>query len=521
MARFLRFEHVSFAYPGMTKMLVTDLDAHFTLGWTGIVGPNGAGKTTLLQLATGGLEPSKGTIHHLSTSRYAVQRTDTSPEGMDDFRMAKDVAALGLKEKLGIREDWFDRWDTLSHGERKRMQIAVVMWDNPEVLALDEPTNHIDADARDMLIAALKSYKGVGLLVSHDRELLDSLCTQCLFINPPSAVLRPGGVTAGMEQDRLEQLEARSQDEKTKNAAQRLKKAAQNQLEQAEQASARSKGKKFKKLDKNDHDGREKRNLAKMTGKNARGGSSQSASLSKRASELEASRAYINIRKEYEMGFWLEESKSSMRSTVLSIPKGELPLGGGRKLVYPDLIVSPADRIAITGANGLGKSTLLKRLLGKVNVQPERLISIPQEIKADESKAILDEVKALAKGKLGQVMTCVSRLGSRPGRLLESEQPSPGEIRKLLLALGVTRGPHLIVMDEPTNHMDLSSIECLEGALSACPCAMILVSHDMRFLEPLTDYTWHLTLESPTLVRLVPGRRNHADELDFTDFVLS
>ncbi len=79
----------------------------------------------------------------------------------------------------------------------------------------------------------------------------------------------------------------------------------------------------------------------------------------------------------------------------------------------------------------------------------------------------------------------------------------------------------MIVMDEPTNHMDLPSIECLEGALSACPCAMILVSHDMRFLEPLTDYTWHLTLESPTLVRLVPGRRDHADELDFTDFVLS
>ena len=209
-------------------MLVTDLDAHFTLGWTGIVGPNGAGKTTLLQLATGGLEPSKGTIHHLSTSRYAVQRTDSAPEGMDDFRMAKDPEAIVLKDKLGIRDDWFDRWGTLSHGERKRMQIAVVMWDNPEVLALDEPTNHIDADARDMLIAALKSYNGVGLLVSHDRELLDSLCTQCLFINPPTAVLRPGGVTAGMEQDRLEQVEARSQDEKTKNAAQRLKKAAQN-----------------------------------------------------------------------------------------------------------------------------------------------------------------------------------------------------------------------------------------------------------------------------------------------------
>jgi macrolide transport system ATP-binding/permease protein len=520
MARFLRFERVSFAYQGMKNMLITNLDAHIATGWTGIVGPNGAGKTTFLQLAAGDLEPSDGFIHHLSTSRYAMQRTDSPPEGMEDFQEAKDLSAIELKQKLAIRDDWFERWDTLSHGERKRMQIAVVLWDNPEVLALDEPTNHIDAEARNMLIDALKDFKGVGLLVSHDRELLDSLCNQCVFINPPNAVVRPGGVTAGMEQDRREQMEARSQDESVKKAAKRLKRAAQNQLEQAEQASAKGKNRKFKKLDKRDHDGRERRNLAKMTGRNARGGSSQSASLSKRAAELENSRSSFNIRKEYEMGFWLEESRSAMRSTVLSVSSGELSLGGDVKLAYPDLYVSPTDRIAITGANGLGKSTLLKLLLGKVSVNHERLISIPQEITADEAKNILDEVKSLPKNELGQVMTCVSRLGSRPGTLLESEQPSPGEIRKLLLALGVTRGPHLIVMDEPTNHMDLPSIECLEGALSACPCALILVSHDMRFLESLTDHTWHLASESPNQVRLVPGRRDSVQDLDFEGFVL-
>ncbi|MGI5868740.1 MAG: ATP-binding cassette domain-containing protein [Kiritimatiellia bacterium] len=508
MSRFLRFEQVSFQYPGMTKALLSDLDAHFERGWTGIVGPNGAGKTTFLRLATGELEPSKGVIHHLASGLYAVQRTDDPPEGLEDFVEARDPEAIDLRVRLGIQDDWHGRWHTLSHGERKRLQIAVVLWANPEVLALDEPTNHIDASAREMLLDALKRYKGVGLLVSHDRELLDALCSQCLFIYPPKAVVRPGGVTAGMEQDRLEQESARKMDDQARDASRRLKKAAQAKREEAEHRAAVSKSSKHIKPSKKDHDGKAKRQLAKLTGKDA-WAAKQSASLNKKAREVEASRANISIRKEYEMGFWLEGSGCSTRNSVLTVPAGEISLGENRRLVHPELYVSPTDRIALTGSNGLGKSTLLKHLLQHVAVPPERLISVPQEITAEEAKDILEETRSLPKDRLGFVMTSVSRLGSRPGRLLESEQPSPGEIRKLLLALGVNRGPHLIVMDEPTNHMDLPSIACLEDALAECPCAMILVSHDRVFLDKLTDYTWNLELQDDgRTVELVVGRRD-------------
>jgi ATPase subunit of ABC transporter with duplicated ATPase domains len=92
-------------------------------------------------------------------------------------------------------------------------------------------------------------------------------------------------------------------------------------------------------------------------------------------------------------------------------------------------------------------------------------------------------------------MTIVSRLGSRPHRLLETAEPSPGEIRKLLLALGITRVPHLIIMDEPTNHLDLPSIQCLAEALQECPCGLLLVSHDHYFLNRLTTIRWHIALQ--------------------------
>ena len=90
-------------------------------------------------------------------------------------------------------------------------------------------------------------------------------------------------------------------------------------------------------------------------------------------------------------------------------------------------------------------------------------------------------------------MTVVSRLGSRPHRLLDSVEPSPGEIRKILLATGIANVPHLVVMDEPTNHLDLPSIECLQHALADCPCGLLLVSHDQRFLDALARKRWHIS----------------------------
>ncbi|MHC4644638.1 MAG: ATP-binding cassette domain-containing protein [Planctomycetota bacterium] len=75
-----------------------------------------------------------------------------------------------IKDKLGIQDDWVQRWLTLSHGERKRAQIAVALWLKPDVLAVDEPTNHVDAEGREIIGSALHSFDGVGLLVSHDRE---------------------------------------------------------------------------------------------------------------------------------------------------------------------------------------------------------------------------------------------------------------------------------------------------------------------------------------------------------------
>ena len=502
MSRFLKFSKVSFAYDGMVGNLLEDVEALFPEGtWTGVVGANGCGKTTLLRLAAGELEPSSGSVGSIGKACYVVQRTDFPPDGLDDFLAAHDALAVTWRARLGVDPSWAGRWDTLSHGERKRAQIAAALWQEPGVLALDEPTNHLDEAAKATLLKALQAFSGAGLVVSHDRDFLDALCSQCLFIFPPRATMRPGGVTAGQEQDRREQDFLRARDTEAKDDARRLRASAQRRFEVAQQTAAKNKAARNARIDPQDHDGRAKRNLAKLTGKNA-WAVSQSAAIGRRAAKAEASRRGLAPRKEYEMGFWLNGGERSQRDYVLSLDAGELTLGDGRLLRYPEIRVRPDDRIALTGSNGIGKSTFLRHILPHANVPAEKLLVVPQEISEAESAKILAEVKELGSESLGRVMTSVSRLGSRPGRLLASESPSPGEIRKILLAMGVDRGIHLLVMDEPTNHLDLPGIECLEDALAECPCAMLLVSHDQRFLSKITRQEWHFAEAEPGVVAL-------------------
>ncbi len=161
----------------------------------------------------------------------------------------------------------------------------------------------------------------------------------------------------------------------------------------------------------------------------------------------------------------------------------------------------PAERIALTGANGTGKSTLVRHILNVIDLPPERLTYLPQEIEVKDSLKVLADVRRQPPETLGRIMTVVSRLGSRPAALLGTVEPSPGELRKLLLAISIALQPYLVIMDEPTNHLDLPSIECLEEALVDYPGGLLLVSHDKQFLQRLTQIRWHIS-------RMSTGKHN-------------
>ena len=147
----------------------------------------------------------------------------------------------------------------------------------------------------------------------------------------------------------------------------------------------------------------------------------------------------------------------------------------------------------IVGDNGAGKSTYLNHLVKFAKISKERMIYIPQEIPLEQSEHVLRRILDYSDELKGQIMTIVRRLGSDPTQVLQSTVPSPGEVRKLMLAEGIMHNPSIIIMDEPTNHMDLPSITCIENALIDCPCAQLLVSHDLAFLKNTVSSFWEIS----------------------------
>ena len=302
--------------------------------------------------------------------------------------------------------------------------------------------------------------------------------------------MRPGGYTQGSEQAGMEEEHTRKQLDLAKDATRRLHRQAAKRRESALRARRRlsKRG-----LNPKDHAAKGKIDVARVTGKDAVDGR-RLRQLEGRLNQARETQKQFKIKKTYQTGIWLEGSRSK-RNTLFDLPGGEIGLGGDRELRFENLSMSPGDRIAVTGPNGAGKSTLVRHVVESLNLPKERVTYLPQEIDLERSKDIMADARGLPRDQLGHMMTVVSRLGSRPHRLLESDEPSPGEIRKVLLATGIAQAPHLIIMDEPTNHLDLPSIECLEDALRDCPCGLLLVSHDQRFLDSLTDKRWHITCD--------------------------
>ena len=481
----IQLRNVVFSYPGSTTPVLDGLTVTFSRGFTGVVGGNGTGKSTLLKLVNSDLEPDKGLIEGTEDVVYCEQRTDTPPALLEAMLLDDDSATFAMRGRLGIDDDFETRWQTLSHGERKRAQIGCALWQRPTALAVDEPTNHIDGKTRAQLLDALQQFNGIGLIVSHDRNLLDELCHQSVWLEPGLASVFPGGYSDALmlrneEKGVAQRVRARAVKERDSLVREKVRRRAND----AKADRQLSKGN----IDAKDHDAKARVNLKKLT---SSGAGKRTSQLDGRLERAQNAVADARVSKEFELGIWMPGSVSK-RQNLLSVAAGSLEIGNGRTLTYPDLFMRPTDRVALTGNNGSGKSTLLRSLVTQLNVPPENTVYMPQEISAETSQRLLAEAKTLSKDLLGHVMTIVSRLGTRPGRLLESELASPGEIRKLMLALGMVRSPHLLIMDEPTNHLDLPSIEALERALKECPCGLLLVSHDQRFLHETTSVSWQL-----------------------------
>lgn len=138
----ITLNHVSYSYPGSTQTVLADVSAVFPQGWTGIIGNNGCGKSTLARIAAGLLSPDSGAASPCGlVAAYCEQDATIAPARLEDFACSWGQRAVRLRAALGIDDDWPWRYDTLSSGQQKRLQVAVALWEEPDLLVMDEPTN--------------------------------------------------------------------------------------------------------------------------------------------------------------------------------------------------------------------------------------------------------------------------------------------------------------------------------------------------------------------------------------------
>ncbi|TGM62715.1 ABC transporter ATP-binding protein [Leptospira meyeri] len=489
MSQHITIHNLNFLYESQSEFLFQDLNLHFGPGWTGIVGKNGSGKSTLAKLIMGELHPYSGSIQGNESVRYVSQDTYIAKEGLEDFLYDDSKESGRYKNFLKIKIESPDEYECLSFGEKRRILLAMALSENPEVLVLDEPTNHLDFESIQIIGSTLSHYQGIGILISHDRSLLDELTTHCVFLEKNFCLERTGNYSEGKKE-----ME-REAEERIRNweAARHERKKLEAELKRRrEEASLSHKHRSKKGLDLHDHDGRQKKNLARVSGKDGQAGRLKQQ-LDKRAehSERKEKEIFLSLPEKENLGIvW--KTEISQRKHLFLWDKESFDFGFMKLQLDAHLQIKPESKISITGKNGAGKSTLLKFIVKQFEEKQIPYLYLPQEFSKEEMKTIQWEFQNLPAELKAKVLSGIHRLGSDPKRVFESESFSPGEIKKIFLSLHLESNPEILLLDEPTNHLDIKSLEALELSLRSLSTALVVVSHDRRFVESIAKEEWSL-----------------------------
>jgi ATPase subunit of ABC transporter with duplicated ATPase domains len=500
------------------RTLFSNLDASFDGGRTALVGRNGVGKTTLLEIIAGTRLPHAGTVSKAGTIGVLRQTVQVAPGetlaglmgvagALDVLRRADDGQATAEElaaadwtlearmasalRRVGLDAEPSALLSRLSGGQRTRAALGALILAEPDFILLDEPTNNLDRDGRASVIELLASWRSGAIVVSHDRELLETM--DAIVEMTSLGLTRYGGNWSHYRERKALELAAARHD--LADAERRVA-----EVTRSAQVSAERKARKDGAGQRQRAKGDMPRILAGARKNRAQATSGDNARLAERrrtqaVDEAVAARQRIEI----------------LQPLSMVLPSAGLP--AGRTVLRFDSVVggygtAPAiidglsftvtgpERVAITGPNGSGKTTLLALITGKlaprhggVKVDTDFAMLDQQVSLLDPSLSIRDNFLRLnPDADENACRAALARFMFRADAALQIVSSlSGGQMLRAGLAcvLGGTRPPPLLILDEPTNHLDIESIEAVEAGLGAYDGALLVVSHDEPFLEAI------------------------------------
>ncbi len=428
-----------------------------------LTGRNGSGKTTLLRMIARDEEPDTGRIT-VKGSVAMITQTEDEQEGETDIRIA---GRLGLS------------CEAHSGGERVKERIARAFSCPADILLADEPTTNLDINGISCLEELLLTFKGGLVIVSHDRALLKALCNKVLEIDRGKCRLYGCGYEEYLVQKELESISDKAQYEQYISERDRLKRAA---AEIARKSSGIKRPPKRM--------GNSEARLHKMGGQGAKGKLDRSAKAA--LSRLEQLEKVEKPWEQREITF--DILPGAVRSPVLiTVNDASKAFDRRSVLEHCSFIVPNNKKTALTGPNGSGKTTLLDMIASKENgIEACRSLKIGyfrQDMSGvDDDKSVLEN--ALSASAYGQqfTRTILARLLFSSADVNKKARViSGGERIKLALAKIILSDFNLLVLDEPTNYLDIESRVALEHVLCAYPGAVLFVSHDREFIRNVAD----------------------------------
>lgn len=435
----------------------------------GIVGENGAGKTTLIKVILGELDIDEGKVFSHANYSY-ISQSENYAGSCDDSR---------IKSILGAPDNYNE---FLSGGEKVKISINQALSSNSNFLIADEPTANLDTNTIKSIEKLISEYKGGLLLVSHDRDFLNNLCDNILEIENGKVKLYKCGYSKYLKLKAEEKEVEKREYEEYITEKKRLEKAMmvkENQRDSIRKAPKRmgnSEARLFKMGDQ-----KSKKHL-----------DGNIKSLKSRINHLEVKEKPISSR---DIKIKITEGNKIPSKTVIEVKNLDLYIGDKLLIKDGNFKIKNGKKAAIIGENGCGKTTLIKKILkiDTENIRLSKYISIGyfdqnQDI-LDKDKTILDNIKSTSSYDESFMRIQLAGFGFKGDTIYKNVSIlSGGERVKVALCKIILSDTNTLILDEPTNYLDIKSIEALEKALINTDKTIVMISHDRAFISSICDY---------------------------------